>query len=128
LSFIISLQPGQPALFTKAHTLFSTNSATMKPYGVVHGWASQLQWPSAGSRGLSTWSPVIQLFLWALSCFMLTGFMLTSSWQYTFKNQFWYQVCMLLLVKWDLPARTYSKWNRVWENSHGECELTLQKN
>jgi hypothetical protein len=54
LSFIISLQPGHPALFTKAHTLFSTNSATMKPYGVVHSWASRLQWPSAGSRGLST--------------------------------------------------------------------------
>ncbi len=82
LSFI-SLQPGQPALFTKAHTPFSTNSATMKPYGVVHGWTSQPQWPSAGSRGLSTWSPVIQLFLWALSCFVLTEFMVTSSWQYT---------------------------------------------
>ncbi len=83
LSFIISLQSGQLALFAKAHTPFSTNSATMKPYGVVHGWASWLQWPSAGSRGLSTWSPVIQLFLWAQSCFMLTGFMLTSSSQYT---------------------------------------------
>ncbi len=82
-SFIISLQPGQLALFTKAHTPFSTNSATMKPYGVVHGWASWLQWPSAGSRGLSTWSHVIPLFLWAQSCFMLTGFMVTSSWQYT---------------------------------------------
>ncbi len=126
LSFIISLQSGQPALFTKAHTPFSTNSATMSPMGwcmvELPGCSGHLQRAEDYQHDL-VWS----------NCFC--GHSLASSLQDSWWHQVHsthckisFQVCIMLLVKWDLPARIHWKWNRAWENSHGGCELTLQKN